>query len=320
MNRSNNIIKYARLAYSNSWNLGDHIQTLATEQFLGDNLISIERDKIDQYKGEKVLLLMQGYFFLDKHHCSFPPSDDIIPVFIGFHIEATHKTASLYGTKEFIEYIKKYEPIGCRDDSTKNFLLEHGVNAYLSRCLTLTFLTRENHIKGNKIFFIDEPKWMKSYIHFLGKRFRKMYDNGVFLTQVVDAEPVGILPDSLKRQIAIDRINLLKKDAKLVITSRLHVASPCVAMGIPVLLFPEESTGWERYGTLRGIIPIYTFSLNLLKKFGKFHSVMRNLIRIIYVRFFINWNPIFPDVKNLKAEMIQNVQNTIKKTIDKYNN
>jgi hypothetical protein len=312
----NKEIKFARMAYSPSWNLGDHIQTLATEKFLGNNPISIERHELDKYDGERAIMLMQGYFFVNDYHCAFPPSENILPVFTGFHIENTDRTRNFYSSSKILEYIKKYAPIGCRDNSTKKFLLKNGIEAYLSRCLTLTFPTREKHIKGSRVFFIDEPKWMKTS-RFLGKKFRNIYEDGVFLSQVADTEPAGVLSDEVKRKMAIERINLLKSEAKLVITSRLHVASPCAGMGIPVLLFPETLT-LNRYETLKGIIPIYTFSSKYFKILGGFHRIITAIIRTLYIRLFINWNPTPPDIEDLKKNNIDNVHGAIEKAIEKY--
>jgi hypothetical protein len=307
-----NKIKFARLAYTHSWNLGDHIQTLATEQFLEDNPISIERDQLDQYKGEKVILLMQGYFFVNDYHCSFPPSNDILPVFIGFHIENSEQTRKFYGTKKIIEYIRKYEPIGCRDDSTKDFLNKNGINAYLSRCMTLTFPRRDKNITGEKIFFIDVPEWVRPS-HCTGKKFKRIYEKAHFLTQVVDGE-IATFSDKIKRQMAIDRIELLKNEAKLVVTSRLHIAMPCIAMGIPIVLIPKDNS--IRYNTIKGIIPIYNLpAIKYINLFGrsisKIKYIINRIIQIIYIRIIINWNPTPPDIEKMKNSIIIDVKNSI---------
>jgi hypothetical protein len=308
-------MNFARLAYSHSPNLGDHIQTLATENFLKDYFINIERHELNQYKGEEVILLMQGYFFVNEYQCSFPPSNDILPVFVGFHIEDSEQTRTFYGTKEIIEYLKNYEPIGCRDDSTKNFLITHGINAYLTRCLTLTFPRRNKSIRGEKIFFVDAPEWLVPPRHswLTGKRFNDIYKEAHFLTQRVDDE-YAILPDEIKRQIAIDRINLLKNEAKLVVTSRLHIASPCIAMGIPVVLFPNRNL--TRYYAINGIIPMHN-PIKYINLFCRFNSainqIIRRIIQILYIRFIINWSPIPPDIEKLKESIIIDVQNSIKR-------
>ncbi|MHB9292886.1 hypothetical protein Holit_01999 [Hollandina sp. SP2] len=46
-----------------------------------------------------------------------------------------------------IKYLKKHEPIGCRDYGTVKLLGKYGINAYFSGCLTLT-LGRKNLISS----------------------------------------------------------------------------------------------------------------------------------------------------------------------------
>ncbi len=308
------LIKYARLAYSNSWNLGDHIQTLATEQFLPTkDLIDIERNKLDSYAGDLALLIMQGYFFVDDYQCSFPPSSQILPLFIGFHIEDTAKSRDFYGSSEIISFLKKNGPIGCRDRSTMNFLLGNGVNAYFSRCLTLTFPRRDNSSKRKKVFFIDEPAWLKPDRLF-GKNFNELYKSAIFKTQVVD-ETVSVLPDNIKRNIAIELLDSLRDEAKLVVTSRLHVAGPCIAMGIPVVLIPREATP-IRYEAIENLIPIYKYPTRYFKRLGRWGLKARRIVQILYVRFFINWNPTPPDIEPLKESIKKNIRTQIQEKLE----
>jgi Polysaccharide pyruvyl transferase. len=306
---SKNIV-FARLAYPRSWNLGDMIQSLATEQFLGNDFINIARSELDQYSGPKAILLMQGYFFINEYYCSFPPSENIIPVFFGFHIEDSIKTREVYSSKEYVDYLKKHEPIGCRDISTKIFLEKSGIKAFFSRCLTLTFPLRDASIKRETIFFIDEPEWLTPNKYY-GNKFNKLYKEGVFLSQIIDENSVNF-SDKEKRQMAIDRLELLKDKAKLVITSRLHIAAPCIAMGIPVVLIPRTQTP-SRYEAIKGLIPIYFTPTKSYHFFGKCGTKLTFFIRILFVRFFIDWNPKAPNIETLKKSMIAKLANTINK-------
>lgn len=294
---------HARIAYSHSWNLGDHIQSLATEQFLNSNPLSVERHELNTYQGTKVLMLLQGYFFKDEYHCTFPPSENILPLFIGFHIEDAKLTRERYSSPDIIHYLKKFEPIGCRDNSTKLFVEQFGIDAYLSRCLTLTFPTRKTTITRKEIFFIDTPEWLKPN-KYTGKIFNKIYKNAVFLTQVID-EKEALLSDNEKRLMAIDRITLLREKAKLVVTSRLHIAAPCLAMGIPIILIPREATP-VRYEAIQGLMPIYYTPTKHFKIFGKNINKIRQLVQLIYIRFIINWNPQPININKVKEEIISN--------------
>ena len=51
-----------------------------------------------------------------------------------------------------------------------------------------------------------------------------------------------------------------KKEARLVVTTALHCATPCIAMGIPVVLIatdiPENT---QRFSSLTGLLKIYSF-------------------------------------------------------------
>ena len=59
--------------------------------------------------------------------CEFPPPDYVDPLFISFHInEDDHSKGPTYGVLDsikivykpiasYVNYLKKHEPIGCRD-------------------------------------------------------------------------------------------------------------------------------------------------------------------------------------------------------------
>ena len=63
----------------------------------------------------------------------FPLNRNIRPVFISFHL---NRKAVL--TKQSIDYLKKYQPIGCRDWSTVYLLSSFGISAFFSGCVTST--------------------------------------------------------------------------------------------------------------------------------------------------------------------------------------
>ena len=80
-------MKYASLRYPSASNLGDEIQSLATEQHLPRVDVRLDRDSLCLFKAsEPHILVMQGWFSHSPQTC-FPPSSSIVPVFIGFHLE-----------------------------------------------------------------------------------------------------------------------------------------------------------------------------------------------------------------------------------------
>ena len=127
-------IKYA-VMWASTVNIGDDIQTLAAINFLKKKGITeytfIDREKLSDYDGEPVTLIMNGWFM---HNIKkFPPSNKITPLFISVHMNNERLISNN------IDYFKKYGPIGCRDDNTVKLFKKYGIDAYFTGCLTLLF-------------------------------------------------------------------------------------------------------------------------------------------------------------------------------------
>ena len=133
-------------------NIGDYIQALAPAQFLPSIDGFIQREELKQYREENSKMVMNGWYM--HHPENWPPSEKITPLFVAFHMNSLAKEAML--RKESIEYLKKHQPIGCRDEKTRDALLENGVEAYFSGCMTLTLGDKyKNAKKENKYYFVD---------------------------------------------------------------------------------------------------------------------------------------------------------------------
>ena len=77
--------KAAVLAYPNSNNLGDYIQSIAAKQLLREEeVVELDRDNLDSYSGDPIKLVMNGWFMEAPSH--WPPSEQIQPLFISFHL------------------------------------------------------------------------------------------------------------------------------------------------------------------------------------------------------------------------------------------
>lgn len=140
-----------------SVNIGDYVQSLAAKQFLKDkDFILFNRDELNLYTGEKAKLILNAWFTYKPKN--FPPSPDIKPLFVAFHLNSKVKNEILAKEKN-IEYLRKYAPIGCRDIATKEALEEKGVTAYFSGCLTTTLgLTyRKNESERGEIIYVVDP-------------------------------------------------------------------------------------------------------------------------------------------------------------------
>jgi len=286
------------MTYSNSGNLGDHIQTLATLQYINAEC-GIERDILSLYNGEKVALLMQGWFGnCKKFPNMFPPSDKIFPIFVGFHISNTQEDRAFYAQNHIVNYLKKFEPIGCRDIDTMLFLKQFGINTYFSRCLTTTFPTRTVIPNKEKIFIVDCISDDLIPADILNKAER--------LTHFVSENESEI--EKVKK--ANNLLKKYKEEATLVITSRLHCASPCIAMGVPVIFIEDKKD--IRFTAISDLIEVhhvnrFLFRFKILKPIQK-----------IYAYFFkkrVDWNPSVKNIDNTKQEIIKNVKQKIKDLI-----
>lgn len=147
-------MKYSLLSVSTppAINIGDYIQALAARQFLPRVDSYIEREHLKDYNGGKTNVIMNAYYMHDGKQ--WPPSQQINPLFVSVHINSLVKGEML--SDEGIAYFKKHEPIGCRDKETESLLLNKGIKAYFSGCLTLTLgNTYKSVHKNGKVYIVD---------------------------------------------------------------------------------------------------------------------------------------------------------------------
>ena len=302
-------IQYARITnqyryemqkhpFDNLWprdgNLGDCMQSLGVENIYQkadispNELIFVNRDDIKNYTGKSCHLVMQSWFGDYANVFPLPWSDKITPIFIGFHLNDVNNTRQRFIREKIYEKMKPYQPIGCRDRGTRDFLKSLGLDAYFSGCMTLTFDKRENTPTNGKTFIVDlDKKVMK-------KLPKKIKDKGNFSISHFyywDEYPVTKQGAEEFEQYARKILSRYKNEANLVITSKIHVAMPCIALGIPVI-FITDHTDNIRFDVLNGIIPIYSY------------KDMR----------FIDWTPTAADIDKLKQAIIRNAIAQIKGT------
>ena len=274
--------KFALLSYQfdfkNAFNVGDYIQSLAARQFFpvdDDDIILINREKLNTKKENiNALLIMNGWF--SHYPDCWPPADYITPIFVSFHINKS--VEDFFKKPDVIEYLKKHEPIGCRDTHTQEFLRKNGIESYFSGCLTTTFekvhWTKYPDKENKKVLLIDilhnigslNYLFSRTDINFINKLIRipKTIKARV---SIVNAEKLiskikssirlnrnHVVFESLTTQFSAkinepERFSLAKEylekysNADLVITSRIHVALPCLALGTPfVFVNPEVDT------------------------------------------------------------------------------
>lgn len=251
-------MKYSIMTYAEGdrwFNIGDYVQSLAAKQFLPQVDSYVNRECLGQYKGKPSKIILNGWF--THHPETWVPADNLIPLFVSLHINSSAAERML--SDEGITYLKKHEPIGCRDHYTVRLLESKGVKAYFTGCLTLTLdsYARKETSDDGKIYIVDplygfpnkdriftnakslikgivkgDVLRMNSANEFMHKIFsEKLLEKAEYVKQEL---PKDKYTEDEKFLIAED---LLKKysTAKLVITSRIHCALPCLALGTPVI-------------------------------------------------------------------------------------
>ena len=143
--------------YQPAFNVGDYIQSIAAMQFLpaGTSSILIDRDSISNYNNEDdvVKIIMNGWWMANPQN--FPPSLSILPLYRSFHLRP--RIEHMFFTHETISHLKKFQPIGCRDENTTRMMQAHGIDAYFSGCLTLTLGQTYKHQlqESSPVYMVD---------------------------------------------------------------------------------------------------------------------------------------------------------------------
>ncbi|MEM0654127.1 polysaccharide pyruvyl transferase family protein [Klebsiella huaxiensis] len=236
----------------NLLNLGDYVQSTAAKQFLPQVDKYVTREGMHLYDDDNIKMIMNAWYMANPDN--FPPSNKIEPFYISVHLNSS--IIDQIFRPEVIAHFKKFQPIGCRDNHTRDLLLAKGIDAYYSGCMTLTLghtYKREN-ITDEVIFAdimhdsLSLNQLLKQPLR-LGKRIlngrvkelyikrsvlHKYFDNNVLSNAVYIDQMVPYITPSEGFRMADLYLKRLSS-ARFVVTSRIHTALPCLAMGTPVI-------------------------------------------------------------------------------------
>jgi hypothetical protein len=318
-------------------NIGDHIQSCAAEQYLPSVDVYVERDKLNKYIEQKTKIIMNGWFTHSPEN--WPPHPNLKPLFISFHLQPSSAKIIL-AKKENVEYLRSHEPIGCRDYKTLEILHNAGIEAYFSFCLTTTLgLKYKSSINSNEILLVDplynydssrfsKISFKESLQKISFKNFVKLKNYLFPPSKLENFVPSEVIEKAnrINHEVSSDLSNLqlydiaksiLKRysEAKLVITSRIHTALPCLALGTPVLFvldgLKDENFHMSR---LRGILDhVNILTTEPKEKVDELFGKSMN----VYSPTEIDWNkpPENPESyrelsNSLKTKCFEFIQNT----------
>ena len=251
-------MKYSIMTYAEGdrwFNIGDYVQSLAAKQFLPQVDSYVNRECLGQYTGEPSKIILNGWFTHQPE--TWIPAENLIPLFVSLHINST--VASRMLSDEGLAYLKRHEPIGCRDHFTVRLLESKGVKAYFTGCLTLTLDSYAKKELGNdgKIYIVDPlygfPNKDRIFVN------AKSIIKGVMKGDILNTNSANEFMQKIFSKSLLDQAEYIKQElpkdtytedekfllaeellrkystAKLVITSRIHCALPCLALGTPVI-------------------------------------------------------------------------------------
>lgn len=281
-------------------NLGDVIQGLAAKQFLPNDATPVNREKLSSLTNEISLLIANGWY--QHEFDKFPPPSEVIPFYISVHIAKS----DFIKIKSIREHFKKNAPIGCRDLKTLWLMRGFGIPAYYSSCLTLTF-NNSNSFQGNK----SEVIWVDNIDHPIPLKIEQK------LNDLIPEGFTKISHDPLSRFMKFENyvednteltFSLFKRyeQAKLVLTTKIHCALPCIGMAIPVILIHPNPKD-PRLSVLSKLINIISYD-DLMEydslpeaaiKKDKADKIKKNLTYLLNLAVKNNKNP-FTDKANTK--------------------
>jgi hypothetical protein len=261
-------------------NLGDDIQALAAQRLVPEATDRIPKGELDKAM-KSGIVLMNGFFL---GGAGWPPAEGLVPLFYSFHI-STASQDELCSEKN-LAYLRRFGPVGCRDRGTMYLLQSNGVSAYHSGCLSLTLPRRPAAPKEGKVFLVSLCKGAESAVP---RRIRKQ-------AVVVDQAKLRLPSlDAQKREtLAQHLLDVYAKEASLVITSKIHCAMPCIAMGIPVVfLYDRKKKKDRRVEVIKDLVGINYLGKSLFS---------RRVINPLIGRF-IDWMPEPLDIEEEKKHI-----------------
>lgn len=235
---------------------------------------------LENYEGEYIVVPINFYVWNIKY------SRRVLPVYLGLTLGGGNPEL----TEREKNTLRRFQPIGCRDERTFHLMLNNGMDAYFQGCLVSTFPEREQNLPTQTVnYIVDVEAGVKDYIPQDIKENCEFFTHDYYMTPEEMTSGKGIY------QFGEDLIEMYSKNARLIVTSKFHAAVIALALGIPVIMIIENY--YYKYTWMSKYIPIYE-----PKDYPN-----------------IDWNPkpvVIPQEE--KELMLKIARKRIKETYDKY--
>lgn len=283
--------------WENAWNhkallnIGDAAEYLIIEQLyrsLGIDDHQFKRISIPElisYRGESLVVALNIALdsYVGYNDILDNMSPDIIPIFLGMSF------ARLDFSQKQLECLKKFAPVGCRDERSFLSMRTQGIPCYLNGCVASAL-----EVKGtcpgveDKVLLIDVPYGVLEYIP------QELKKEIVFVNQEIYCKKSEMPEDFMPSVWAQEILSCYNSNPKMIVSSRFHAAVLALANNVPAIIALEKYT--FRFSWLQNYCPIYTD--------GNYEE--------------INWAPKPINYNTVRKKILYVAQRRIRETIKKY--
>lgn len=247
-------MKYGVIIHTRTTNFGDDIQTYAASNLLPHVDYCLDREHLDTFRSDnnEVVSAIFAHWWMNQKW-NWPPSSCINPLLISMHMNqyTVRQGGSPIGDDWLkgigADYLKHFGPVGCRDYYTQNYLNSLGIDTWFSACISLA-LPKQRKIENAEpyVCLVDLPPRIQYTVK---KRLQKQGIAVREMTHLVSRSDELSYEDRMKR---VEDVLAIYQNALCVVTRRLHVSLPCLAMEVPVLAIidkedPKISSRWDPY-------------------------------------------------------------------------
>lgn len=170
-----------------------------------------------------------------SRYFDYPFAEGIKPIFISFHV---NNVAML--SEATCDYLRRYEPIGCRDWTTVYALRERGVNCFFSGCMTTTIgqiFNRPPPEVRPEVALVDHRAEANDFPGLTPVKYNQVFDGVREMDMVSGLDAAEELLQGYRAYSAIA-------------TSRLHCYLPCTSIGLDVKFHPKRRSDVRFEGLL----------------------------------------------------------------------
>lgn len=250
-------------------NIGDDVQPYAIEQLIGRRTEKLYRDHLYRHR-RPVALIGNSWYFVSsplsrveaflRNGRMFPPHRNVKPLYIGVSISRRAERDML--SPQGVEHLRRHGPVGARDVHTLELLKSRGIDAYFSGCPTMTLENRHGRRDG-AIYLVDTDRRRRAggMLRGLtanpvkGEDFTPLVPAAIRRKAITLSHFVDFGDDQARRHDYVEKLIEAYSTARLVVTTRLHVALPCAALGTPCVLLRRPDFRFTGYDFLKTYSP-----------------------------------------------------------------